>query len=132
MCVLDASQAATSRSQLVLAAPWADESQLGSVISAVCEEDELAGVVALRAASLYHYSIGQPNGILVGTFTGMYNNDCVEDGAFEAWKQAAADDELGETSEVRKSSLSALAIFFPWLAQQMESDDDEEDDEDED
>jgi hypothetical protein len=113
----------------VLLAPWADESQLGGVISEACDENEAASVVALRAASVFLDSIGQPNGILVGTFMGVYNNDCIDDSAFAVWKDADADASLGETDAVRSSSLKALTPFFPWLEEQMESDD-EDDEED--
>lgn len=122
-------QAAIVREQLTLSAPWAADEALGPVVSSVCDEKLAESVAALDAVVSVAIDLSFPNGMLVGAFKGLFDEDCIDDAAFEAWKTGPRGPLSGKA---KGKALKQLADFFVWLEKEMaESDEEEEEDDDE-
>lgn len=114
------------REQLTLAAPWAADEALGPVISAVCDEKLAESVAALDAVVSVAIDLSYPNGMLVGAFKGLFDEDCIDDSAFAAWKSGPRGPLSGKA---KNKALKQLADFFVWLEKEMAESDDEEEEE---
>ncbi len=96
------------------------------MISAVCDEKLAESVAALDAVVSVAIDLSYPNGMLVGAFKGLFDEDCIDDSAFAAWKSGPRGPLSGKA---KNKALKQLADFFVWLEKEMAESDDEEEEE---